>query len=76
FTAGVLAPLGGDWAILGALEDGTLVGCVEVRRNVRRKLRHIVTFGTMYVAPEARGHGIGRALLEAALVLVGGMDGV
>ena len=76
FVSNVLALMSGDWFILGAFDSDALVGMVEVRRNVRAKFRHIVTFGTMYVTPEVRGQGTGRALMEWALARVRRMDGV
>ena len=76
FVENVLAQMTGDWFLLGAFDADVLVGMLEVRRNVRAKFRHIVTFGTMYVAPEVRGHGTGRALMDAAIARVRRMDGV
>jgi ribosomal protein S18 acetylase RimI-like enzyme len=35
-----------------------------------------VTFGIMYVAPETRSQGTGRALMQAAIDRVRAMDGV
>jgi RimJ/RimL family protein N-acetyltransferase len=61
---------------LGAFVGHVLVGIVSLNRFVRPKVRHKAILGGMYVAPEARGNGIGAALLDAALVHARAMDGV
>jgi RimJ/RimL family protein N-acetyltransferase len=48
--------------VLGAFAPG-LVGITGLRREPRRKRRHRATLWGMFVAPEARGHGVARALL-------------
>ncbi|WP_036666480.1 GNAT family N-acetyltransferase [Paludibacterium yongneupense] len=53
--------------VLGAFMADALVGIVGLRRSPRRKLRHKATIVGVYVAPEARGRGISRALLLAAI---------
>src|SRR4051794_26984459 len=40
-----------------------LVAFATFRRDQRSKARHKSYLSTMYVAPEARGQGVGRALL-------------
>ncbi len=50
---------------LGAF-DGALIGVVTVLREESAKMRHRASLVGMYVAPEARKHGVGRALAEAA----------
>jgi ribosomal protein S18 acetylase RimI-like enzyme len=52
---------------LGAFRDGYLVGTLFVRRHTPLKARHRALMGGMYVAPEARRRGIGRALLLEAI---------
>lgn len=52
-----------DSFILGAFEDG-LVGIVTMRRHQIIKFRHRAEINQMYVASEARGRGIGRALMR------------
>lgn len=53
---------------LGAFDDaGRLVGTVRLGRNVGRRVKHVAGIYGMYVAPEVRGQGIGRALLESAI---------
>lgn len=49
----------------GAFIDGTLRGMVGLDREARAKNRHKATVVGMYVAPEAAGLGLGRALLQA-----------
>ena len=47
--------------------DGHLVGMVRLFRHDGVKVRHKADIISMYVAPEARGRGVGRMLLEAAI---------
>lgn len=56
-----------DNRILGAFRDGLLVGLCGFFREPWRKVRHKATIWGVYVAPEARGLGLGRALLDAAV---------
>lgn len=66
----------GDFT-LGAFEDGQLVGIVACVRAPGRKNRHIADVYQMYVAPEVRGKGAGRALLTDLIArarAVGGVD--
>lgn len=55
-----------DSFVLGAFTDTThtLVGLVEFHRRSFRKLRHLGLVSGMYVAPEFRRRGIGRALMH------------
>ena len=52
--------------ILGAFE-AELVGITSCSRDRGVKHRHKALIWGMYVAPEARGHGIGRTLLREAI---------
>lgn len=61
---------------LGALENDQLLGTVTCTRESRQKVAHKASITGMYVAPEARGRGIGRALLKAAIARARGWDGV
>lgn len=75
-TADGLAGATGS-SVLGAFdEDGALVGIGGVHREGRRKARHRAGIWGMYVAPEARGRGLGRALLQALVEHARGMEGV
>jgi len=51
---------------LGAF-DPAMIGMVGFARESRLKTRHKGSIRSMYVAPEARGKGVGRALLERAI---------
>ena len=61
--------LGGatDSAVFGAFANDALVGICGVHRPSRDKVRHRAQIWGMYVAPETRRHGAGRALLRAAI---------
>jgi ribosomal protein S18 acetylase RimI-like enzyme len=54
--------------VLGAFDGGSLVGMVGCRREDGVKCRHAAIIWGMYVAPEARRLGVGRGLLERAVV--------
>ncbi|MCB9760853.1 MAG: GNAT family N-acetyltransferase [Alphaproteobacteria bacterium] len=60
-------------ATFGAWEDGALVGMVGLFRPDRPKGWHKVMVWGMWVAPEARQHGVGRGLLAAALAFARAM---
>jgi ribosomal protein S18 acetylase RimI-like enzyme len=53
--------------IFGAFDGQTLVGVVGVSRDARLKMAHKGHVWGMYVAPAARGHGVARLLMLAAL---------
>ncbi len=61
---------------IGALEEGELVGVVGVGREQGVKERHIAFVRSMYVSPNARGKGLGRRLVVAALQRAAAWDGV
>ena len=52
---------------LGAFEGEQLLGTVGLWRETGIKTRHKASIWGMYVASEARGRGLGRALLQAAI---------
>ncbi|MBL8523483.1 MAG: GNAT family N-acetyltransferase [Betaproteobacteria bacterium] len=56
-----------DGAIFGAFMDDRLVGIVGLQRETMQKLAHKAYIWGMYVAPEARKLGVGKALLQHAL---------
>src|SRR5262245_14257688 len=62
--------------MLGAFEADSLVGMVGFHREQRRKVRHRVDLVAMYVAPEARGRGHGRALVREVLTRAAAIPGV
>ena len=52
---------------LGAFIDDTLVGAISCERDERLKVRHVGHIIGMMVSAEARGRGIGRALLRECI---------
>jgi RimJ/RimL family protein N-acetyltransferase len=58
-----------DRGPFGAFENDTLVGLVALGRETMSKLSHKALIWGMYVTPEMRCKGIGRALLLEALSL-------
>jgi RimJ/RimL family protein N-acetyltransferase len=67
----------GDF-LLGAFasSQGPLVGVVGLFRGRRTKERHKASIGGMYVAAEASGQGVGRALLTELLARAAHIDGL
>lgn len=54
-----------DGFVLGAWQNDNLEGIVGLHRSPRIKLRHRAGVGGMYIAPEARGKGVGKAMMQA-----------
>ena len=54
-------------AVFGAFDGGTLVGIAGLSRENLLQTRHKGHVWGMYVAAAARGHGVARSLLDAAL---------
>lgn len=67
--------LSDDAFVLGAWMPG-LVGTVGFVRQSGLKRRHQAMIWGMYVAPEARGRGIGRALMAETLARAAALPGV
>ena len=53
--------------VLGAWRGERLVGAIGCERDRRRKGRHVGHIVGMMVRPQARGRGIGRALLQGLI---------
>ena len=67
----------GDDVVFGAFGNGgVLVGVAGLRRDSHRKARHRARVWGMYVAPEARGRRLGRALLESLIAHARTLAGV
>ena len=56
--------------------NGLLVGCAGLLHIPQRKLEHKGSLYAVYVAPCARGTGLGRRLLEAAIAYARGPAGL
>jgi ribosomal protein S18 acetylase RimI-like enzyme len=57
----------GDNYILGAFDNNRLIGYIGFERTLRKRLMHKGRIWGMYVAPEARKQGVGRALLNEVI---------
>jgi RimJ/RimL family protein N-acetyltransferase len=62
--------------VFGAFDGEALVGLVGLEREQLLKKRHKAVIWGMVVAPSARGHGLARALVLAALDLARATPGV
>jgi GNAT superfamily N-acetyltransferase len=51
----------------GAFEEAELVGYVGLNRHRGKKVRHKAGVGGVYVAPEMRGKGVARRMIEAVI---------
>ena len=56
--------------------DVPLVAVAGVYRSVRTKFRHKATIVSVYVAPEARGRGYGRAVMQAVIDIARSWTGI
>lgn len=63
-------------AIASASANSELIASSGVMREPRAKRRHIATIWGVYVAPGARGLGLGRAVVEASINVARTWDGL
>lgn len=62
--------------VMGAFDGDSPVGMIGVYREERTKRMHHAHIWGFYVAPEARGGGIGARLIDAALDLARSLGGI
>jgi ribosomal protein S18 acetylase RimI-like enzyme len=68
YLARIAGAADGGWPFtLTAWQDGRLCGAITCERDGRLKVRHIGHVVGMMVRADMRGHGVGRALLEACI---------
>ncbi len=66
--AGVATSLSGEgFAIVGGFSGNRLVAAAGLNREASSKRCHIVWIWGVYVAPEVRGQGFGRAVMQTAI---------
>ena len=65
-----------DRCMLGASLESELVGMLGLQREKMRKLAHKAFIWGMYVSPGERRRGVGRQLIDHALVRARSMNGV
>lgn len=73
FWIGRIADATGRNGVFGAFDGRQLAGTVGLECHAREKTRHKARVISMYVVPAARGAGVGRALLEAAVAHARGL---
>ena len=62
--------------IVGAFEQGALLGVVGLYQEKRLKTQHKAWIWGVYTTPRARGRGLGARMLEAAVAHGRGLEGV
>jgi ribosomal protein S18 acetylase RimI-like enzyme len=60
----------------GAFHNGRMMGITGLMRSQGAKTRHRAMVSGMYVAPEARGLGLGQMLVDALMAQAHSMDGL
>jgi len=66
----------GDAFVVGAFQDGRLIGMAGFYREKGAKSRHKARVWGVYVTPEARGAGIAGKMMQALLNRGAAIDGV
>jgi ribosomal protein S18 acetylase RimI-like enzyme len=61
---------------VGAFDGERLVGIAGMAGDPRQQVRHKATLFGMAVAPEAKGQGVGKALVMRIIELATAMDGL
>ncbi len=59
-----------------AADGAELVGAITAERELRVKVRHVAHIAGMMVLPASQGRGIGRQLMDAALLLLRRQAGI
>jgi RimJ/RimL family protein N-acetyltransferase len=67
---------GSDNFVIGAFDDGLLVGIAGLARQQRPKLRHKAQVWGVFVQASHRGSGIGRRLLATIIERARGIEGL
>lgn len=62
--------------VMGAFDADKLVGMLGFFRRPGIKVRHKGTIWGVYVAPEGRGNGVARALMQAAIAHISTLSGM
>jgi ribosomal protein S18 acetylase RimI-like enzyme len=75
-TAEMLRTMPPDSFVMGAFLDDRLRGMAGFSRETRLKTRHRGVVWGVYVGADARGHGVGRGMLDALLARVRATSGV
>lgn len=65
-----------DAFVIGAFENGTLLGMAGFYREPNPKVRHKGRVWGVYVSPKSRGTGLGRRLLKTVLDHARTIDGI
>jgi RimJ/RimL family protein N-acetyltransferase len=66
----------GDDFVLGLEEEGRLRGCAGFEREPRTRCRHRGLVWGVYLAPELRGSGMGRRLMEELIRKASALPGL
>ena len=67
---------GGDQFVVGAVQEGRLIGTAGFYREKNLKTRHKGRIWGVYVTPASRGAGVGKKMLQRVLERVAQMQGL